>query len=506
MRLIPNLLNIKNRYFLYLFTLLQIYFASNTLSFGFWKSFDYVFEYMLLFYGSWLIFLLVLLKLALTICRRFNSSSSIVFVIIFFSLPFAWELWLRSLEIESLLLRNIIRILLLPVIYFYFRVGIANIRWMSSIVAVLSLISFASHSFLSLSFERPEQHNFDAIQLTKRPNIHVIMFDSLTHSRLTQEFMGINNPATDYLESLNNAIHSEGMGFSENIPTFAAWSTLFNFAMDDGRRNLVLSGVSPSRLAILLKENDYTISTGFSSDFFGWKKGKWVDNYYRGQSQSLKCLGADLACITKRGRLEICQEFSRNLFSNIFDSKCITSNQFVKSWPDEVIEHIDNIEQNSNNPQFSAFHIYLPGHTPGDFITNDEEKLEDFKNFLTEHLKQAKIVIEKINDLRKRHSQSIFIIAGDHGLFLSKTALKEERRFIILDNHAVAVSILNSSNLCEWSKNWLNKQRYLTPSRMLVAALACSGESRDLTAHFSDNEDFIRFGESLIKQGNPVIL
>ena len=72
-----------------------------------------------------------------------------------------------------------------------------------------------------------------------------------------------------------------------------------------------------------------------------------------------------------------------------------------------------------------------------------------------------------------------------------------DRRFEVLGRHAVALALLNASNLCAWSRDWLARQRYLTPGRMLAAALACDGESRTLVDHFVDNEEFVRFGESL---------
>ena len=48
-----------------LFVLLHVYFASNPLSFGFWKSSNTVFGYMLVFYGVWIAGLAVALSLIL---------------------------------------------------------------------------------------------------------------------------------------------------------------------------------------------------------------------------------------------------------------------------------------------------------------------------------------------------------------------------------------------------------------------------------------------------------
>ena len=41
------------------------------------------------------------------------------------------------------------------------------------------------------------------------------------------------------------------------------------------------------------------------------------------------------------------------------------------------------------------------------------------------------------------------------------------------------------------------KQQYLTASRLLVASLACEGESLKLLEIFSDDREFIKYGKSL---------
>ena len=126
----------------------------------------------------------------------------------------------------------------------------------------------------------------------------------------------------------------------------------------------------------------------------------------------------------------------------------------------------------------------------------------EFKRYFVNEVQRAREVIENIDRLRRRYPESIFIVSGDHGLYLSRTAPEEDRRFIVLDRHGVALALLNASNLCSWSRDWLARQRYLTPSRMLAASLACNGESRRLTVHFTDNEEFIRFGETFAADGS----
>ena len=483
--------SIKNA--IVLFVSLQIYFASNTLSFGFWKSNEYVFEYMLMYYGALLVILVLLFTFTLILCCRLNAQWFVFLIPIIFCLPFAFELWVRSLEIENRTVRYIVSLILLPVMYLYFRIGISRIRAVGFSVLFLCLLSFFGHAGIIFPIDQSAPSKFELFHLSKKPNIHVIMLDAFTHSQFTREFLGIGNAAADALENKTDSIYAGTLGFAEHVPTRAAWGTLFNLGLGKPEP-LAMSGIKPSHLAVLLKGNGYSISTGFSNGFFGWQQGKWVDNYNRGGS--FYELKSDLVCVSKIGRLDFCSGFSQSIFSKLFVDDSVNRANLEKVWPNEVLSYIDEAEKNMREPLFSAFHIYLPGHTILDFISDDEEMVQEFKIEFTKGLNKAKVVIEEIDQLRKRHPNSIFIISGDHGPYLSRTASKTERRFIVLDRHGVALSMLNASNLCPWARNWLDEQQYLTPSRMLVAALVCDNQSKQLTEHFLDNEEFIRFGRS----------
>ena len=187
---------VKPTHAICLFVLLQIYFASNLLSFGFWKSGEGIFEYMLIFFGACLAGLVVLLSLFLAKGRRFNASWLPLAVLVVLSIPFAWDLWIRSMEIDSSAMRKALRISLLAVMYLYFRLGIERVRWTAGTILLLCVLSFAGHAGLSVSIG--PSRDFDTIEMDKTTNVHVIMLDSFTHSLFSSEFMGVENPAADY--------------------------------------------------------------------------------------------------------------------------------------------------------------------------------------------------------------------------------------------------------------------------------------------------------------------
>ena len=259
----------KPKHAIGLFVALQIYFASNLLSFGFWKSSDSVFGYMLVFYGVWLAGFVLVLSTILATARRFNHSWLALAVLVVLSIPFAWEVWVRTIEFERDAIRAAVCVLLLPAMYLYFRIGLERVRLMSCAVLVLCVLSFAGHAGLSVSAREPR--DFDTVEMEKKTNVHVIMLDSFTHSPFAEEFMGVENPAADYLATLDDTIYAGSIGFSEYVPTKQSWGALFNL----GQRNRnpgFFSGAVPSRLTVLLRRNGYSISTGFSSNYFGSRK------------------------------------------------------------------------------------------------------------------------------------------------------------------------------------------------------------------------------------------
>ena len=473
-----------------LFVLLQVFFASNTLSFGLWNSGEHVFAYMNLFYGTWLTGMIILLVPTLFICFRSKCSLWIVLaILVFMSLPFGWDLWVRSVETENRITRYILRLLLLPVVLFYFWIGFRRIRSAIATIVVLSLVSFIGHAAGHYSLHRDV--DYSAFKLKSTPNIHVIVLDALTTSHLTQEFLGAHNPATDYLTSMDDIRVANPIGYSEKASTRKSWATLFQLGQLDGDLDyLAFSGQKSSRLTSLLKENGYIISTGFSSTFFGWRKGPWVDHYHL--HQGIPNLKYDLSCVAGKGKLHFCSEFSQSQFQKIYTPHYDRHNK-VKEWPDTIIDIIDNVEGSTDTPLFSAFHLYLPGHVSNDFQSGDLEMLSEFRHIFTQRIQLAKVFLEKVDQLRKRYPKSIFIVSGDHGLHLSRTAPDSERRFKILDRHGIALALLNASNLCTSSAEWLDSLRYLTPSRMLVASLTCDAKERQSLGKFSDDEQFIRF-------------
>ena len=226
----------KRRNALVIFLLLQIYFTSNILSFGFWKSEFFVFGYLAMYYGGWLVGLALLLKLCLIINARFCKTLFDPVTLTVFSLPLCFGLWLQTLEVHPDKLWWV-AIPLISAMFVYYRFGVLYIGRVSVLMVPLCITSFLGHADIFAGPERSSERVSavtDMVSLDRKPNIHVIVFDSLTHSAFSENYLGVRNPAADYLSMLDDTIYAGTKGFVEHVPTRNSWATLFELERERG--------------------------------------------------------------------------------------------------------------------------------------------------------------------------------------------------------------------------------------------------------------------------------
>ena len=480
---------------------LQVYLVSNLLSFGFWKVGKWFFLYSILFYLMWLIGLAAVLWLFLWIGKNRYLTRFTFPVVMLITFPFFW-LWGVSLQLERDWLYVFFLMAYPFVMAVYFRLGQSQMAGVTVSMLVLCAVSFFGHAgFTRWQHASVTPHpNMDIadIALERTPNIHVVMFDGLINSAFSSEFMDQRSPGGDYLSQLDDSIYAGKFGFADGLSTTPSWDALFGLGhihrTDEYARSLHFSGMYPSPLAGLLRNNGYLIQTGFANGFFG-PQGPHVDRYHLQQSQPAF------------SDIPICRERLLGLCHNRFEFLFWKVNEWGynkvvedKPWSEQVPDLIEKAETDAKTPVFSGFYLLVPGHTGLRHVTGDAEDLDAFKRQRSDTSQQVLHVMERLNALRLKFPDSLFIVSGDHGAWLSRSIMaltNENRRFVTLDRYGVALALLNEHNLCPMSRDWVHTQRYLTPSRLVSASLACDANTRKLIEIFRDREDFIAFSESL---------
>ena len=217
------------------------------------------------------------------------------------------------------------------------------------------------------------------------------------------------------------------------------------------------SGTDPSPLTSLLRKNGYKIQAGYSDTYLGFN-GTYIDDYYIGGF----LLFGHPVCLQKL--LGFCTLISSNIYRKFDEFINQTSRQKLPkeaegSWSDSVIHLIQRMETSADSPIFSAFHINNPGHTPLDYLHDNKEMYDDYRNHFVSATNEVRVILTKLSQLRLEFPDSIFIVSGDHGpfLFWNPTDTANPPRTRVLDHHHVALALINEHNLCLQSREWLEK-------------------------------------------------
>ena len=485
------------------FLALQGYFVSIVFSFTIWEIGLVGFLHAALYFGAWVIALTGMLVVFLRFVNSEIRPRRAMLVAVALSVPM-FGIWLQVFNLTPRWIEYV-AIAIFPVFcYSYYRVSVLHIRKMSALVCCLFIVSIFSHSNPSFFDNSEEFKPYSQLKMERRPNIHVIMFDSLTTSAYTREFLEIENPASQFLATLDNTIFAGNRGFVEAVTTRKSWSTLFHLGTSSAQSVGVFSGAIASPLTTLLNSNDYMIQTGFSTKYLGYAKGEHVDEYYYDNRDWRSFKTA--ACEQKL--LGYCSKFSGMLFQFI-NSLFPPAKELLDdsiTWEDFVLKKIKESEQRINSPVFSAFHIYAPGHWFAGTSMN-EKNFEKFREFYLSGSMRVFETLQKIEDIRKDYPRSIFIISGDHGPFISSGYDKvENKRFLTLDSRHVSLALINEDNLCTYERNWLQNNDVFTPTLMLIASLSCDGEESDLLfrhkSHDSNWKEWKMYGSTLTASVN----
>ena len=485
------------------FVLLQFYFITNILSFAIWEVGGVAAIHLIIYFGIWIAILAAILWTYFYIVDTKKRPRLTLAIIAVMTLPM-FGIWIQSLELDPRWVEWIFLLIFPFGVFIYIRLGNSNFGKTTTIILGLCALSIFSHSGLSQSIftSKESETKWDShsqLKLIHKPNIHMVMFDSLTTSNFTREFLELDNPASDFFSENYDILFAGDRGFVEDVPTRRSWNVVFNLGTRKTSRKgtYMFSGIDPSPLSELLNYNNYSIQTGYSSMFFGWRKGDHIDYYLVGNNRWEEVRRP--FCV--QNLLGYCSDLSGKIY-DLLASLYYGQNRLnldSDSWEHEVVELIRHSEISVNSPIFSAFHIYLPGHTPIDFVAS-EESVQEFRHEFELRLFQVLDVLHEFKKLAQEYPESIFIISGDHGPWVSRNiSYEENRRFFVLDRHHVALAMIGERNLCEYERTWLSQQDYLSPAKMLVAALSCNSEPNLLLDGASKlkNPDFVEFGATL---------
>ena len=171
-----------------------------------------------------------------------------------------------------------------------------------------------------------------------------------------------------------------------------------------------------------------------------------------------------------------------------------SDNEFA--WAHKVIDIIKS-KGSSNQPWLTFHHTYNPiGHT---VMSHRSDSAEDLKNYTDYFVRQSNILTKEIlptliNSIHKHDPNSLVLILGDHGVWLSTTSDKStEQEFIILDRYAIFTALLNTNHSCNSNEINYYTDTYSTPERILAGIIRClsnNPRSIDSIMKFDEVEEY----------------
>lgn len=276
--------------------------------------------------------------------------------------------------------------------------------------------------------------NIAKVDFTTKPNVYFIGFESAAPGPVLAKYLKLEDaPLPLALEK--NGFRRLKNQFSEHAPTMRSFNSFLSMDVSyyrtiAERSDHLLQGVSPSPLFQIFRHNGYEVSTLYNNTFFGPEKGPYIDHYEVNRRFS--------AC-------KFLEPFERRY---AFYGACfLRQTSFFK---DEVkvpgggtahlLSYLREM-QGRDRPQLLVAHIAPPMHVSMKSFGGTPSEMASFRKSYKRASNKAASNLKRVADFMKQNDpNSIVVVFGDHGIFLSKDS--RDMMFFVQDRYAVMGGIL----------------------------------------------------------------
>lgn len=315
--------------------------------------------------------------------------------------------------------------------------------------------------------------NIRDVVFQHRPNLYFVSFDALAPRVLLRKYMGLET--TPFHELFETRFRRFENFFVDAVSTRYSLGTLLALderhyatmwrevrAKTDNRAwdPMLFSGQSPSPLFRLLKNNGYETATAYEDEFFGKRKGAFVDHYYTG------------------GRHVVCGLLDEHIRAVSFWGHCLATSGDPSNQGHEVRQRvIDSIGEAAfrDGPQFAMAHLYTPGHADRSFRYSDNDQLERFRATYLSRLGEASALLSRLlAHLDANDPDAILLVYGDHGAYLSNgVAFADAPEFVVQDHYGVLGGVHPPTACQDEFDATYARQAYMTLLDATLAVLRC---------------------------------
>ena len=320
--------------------------------------------------------------------------------------------------------------------------------------------------------------NLRDVTFKRRPNIYFLSFDGMAPRVLLREYMGVEN--TPFHDLFNARFRRFENFFVNAVYTMVSLESVLGLderlyktkvqeirkKTGNGFSQLMFSGNSPSPLFDLFKKNGYETNTAYAGEYFGKRKGPFVDRYFTG--------GNPLVCNLLDDRI---RAFS-------FWGYCLVvawrANDANAREYERVIDYLGEVSFR-DAPQFAMAHLAPPGHAVRSFRYSDQAQLAEYRvSYRLGSAAAAGLLARLLAHLDEHDPEAILLVYSDHGPLLSTNVPFANAPEFVVQDHFGALGGVHPPTACaQWFDEAQERRGYLTLLDAAHAVIRClsGGES-----------------------------
>ena len=366
--------------------------------------------------------------------------------------------------------------------------GIVPLRSLNTVLAITmvtpAILILSNHG--SVIDRNGLLAKFDDVEFRSFPNVHIVSFDALVAPSLASKYLKLGDvPYKPLLSRKGVTVFANT--FSSRVPTKPFANSVMRLA-HPGFPEVYsyFAGRTDSPLAHVFRTNGYRVSTGYSNMYFGMK-GPYVSDYH--PRETLDIRNNTLCALAMNSPVKF--------FGFCRVAALFNENQREAHWPNTVIDIIRQANADTN-PWLTFHHIGIPGHTNLGYRTSDSSAFRRYREIYQKGSASAAAVLEELMSiLQDDDAQSILLVFGDHGPYLSRTVtIEQDPRFFVQDRYGTIATVLHNETSCGPKALHHYIEGYTTPERIIAALIRCLSidpQIMDATVKFTEDLDFNRY-------------
>ncbi len=312
------------------------------------------------------------------------------------------------------------------------------------------------------------------VNFKTRPNIYLLSFDAMVSPEVAAEFLDLPQP--DYVQAL------EEMGarlfkntFSDGESTQPSLNTTLYLDPAVWRENLkssnlAFSGVAPSPVFEIFRNNGYKISSYYAGTYR--LQGPYIDEYItREAAQSYCTFALPWFYFQHLGYCRFREKILDRVLPRTGEGPRVFDRQIIDSFIDRAT---------SEQPWLNYIYTYAPGHTDLDY-SHSQSELDLYKRrYKASQQQTTDYMRSMLYAISTYDPTGIIYVFGDHGAWLSRAETLHENNaaFIIRDRHSV-FSAVYPGDVCEAYLGYRDGESFITPSLIIRQLITCLADGDD---------------------------